>query len=290
MLGFDVCVATRRPLDESLPVRTWTIDNLDEKTPWSDMLTGVQSVIHLAGRAHRRAEVQAQEIELFHSVNVLGTEHLARSAAKAGVKRFIYLSSIAVNGSNTSGRAPFRPDDKPAPRTPYGNTKLEAETAIAAVQLDAPEMCFDVIRCPVIIGKDAPGNLALLDWVIHKRLPMPLLSIRNRRAFLDIDDLVQFIVLRLASDARGLSRFTLASPDVISTPDLVKYLAQVRQIKPWLVPFPANVLRTVLRVLRRADKADALIEDLEIDTAAARAEGWVARTSIPESLARAYGK
>lgn len=288
--GFDVAVATRRPLPDPMPVQTYLIDNLDENTAWSTILDGVHSVVHLAGRAHRRAEVQDQEIDLFRSVNVLGTEHLAREAVKAGVNRFIYMSSIAVNGSNTTGRPAFRPGDPPAPRTSYGMTKLEAETALARVQSTAPRTAFDVIRSPVVIGREAPGNLALLDWVIRKGLPMPFSSIHNRRAFLDINDLVQFIVLRLRSEGAGLNCFTLASPDLISTPDLVRRLAQVQHINPRLIPFPVGILRSILNLLRRTDKADALIEDLEIDRNAALAAGWTGQTSIPDALARAYGK
>lgn len=286
--GFDVSVVTRRMPSEPIEAEVHVIDTIARRHDWDGIVDGIGVVVHLAGRAHRRAEVQAQELPIYRAVNVTGTINLARACAEAGARRFIYLSSIAVNGATTTGRAPFGPDDEPQPKTPYGVTKFEAEQALARLPGTFPNMAIDIVRCPLVLGQGAPGNLALLKWALQRHLPMPLASVQNKRAFLAVEDLVEFLALRSEATERTLRRFTLASPDTISTPDFVRAMGQALQVGVRLFPFPAFALQLGLSALKRTDKADALLSDLEIDTSEARAAGWEARTPIPVAISRSY--
>ncbi|QCK87613.1 NAD-dependent epimerase/dehydratase family protein [Phreatobacter aquaticus] len=287
--GFSVSVATRRASSPDPAIRTFLIDTIDGRTDWGASLENIDSVVHLAGRAHRRAEVQKREADHYSAVNVDGTHHLASAAARAGVRRFVYLSSIAVNGAMTRGRPPFRPDDVPAPKTFYGVSKLRAELALAEIQAGSPGLSVDILRCPVVIGRDAPGNLALLAWALKKGLPLPFASVRNQRAFLAIDDLSDFIALRLNASATGCCRFTLGSADTVSTPQLVRLMAGALRCRPNLMPAPPAGLRALLILAGRRDKADAIVESLEIDVGAAKLAGWQPKVSIAEAVNRAFG-
>lgn len=254
------------------------------------VLDGVDCVVHLAARAHRRAEVQEREADLYRATNVVATHRLAEAAAAVGVKRFIFLSSIAVHGAHTTGRAPFRVDDICAPSTVYGATKYAAEQVLQAVQRTSPRLTVDIIRCPAVIGPDAPGNMAVLGWMVDRRFPMPFGSVRNRRAFLAIDDLISFIAQRCVAETSGLNTFALASQDTISTPDLIKRIAEAKQSSALLLPFPVPMLRRMLSAANRRDKADALTEDLEVDTSAARATGWKPAVPIRVAVQTAYAR
>ncbi|MFN6951458.1 MAG: NAD-dependent epimerase/dehydratase family protein [Albidovulum sp.] len=286
--GFQVALVTRRSPEEPVDAKVHMIDSIAGQIDWPRIVDGTDVAIHLAGRAHRRAGVQAQELPVYRAVNVAGAIAFARACAEAGVRRFVYLSSIAVNGATTTGRGPFTPGDAPAPKTPYGMTKLEAEQALAELSAQFPAMGIDVVRSPVVLGHGAPGNLAVLAWALRRGFPMPFASVGNRRAFLAIEDLVEFLALRAGSSEAGLRYFTLASSDTISTPDFIRHIGAAMQVPVRLFPFPTLALRLVLSALNRTDKADALLSDLEIDSSAARAAGWQPRTTIPVAIRRSF--
>jgi UDP-glucose 4-epimerase len=286
---FEVSAVVRRRTEIGNFPRAHVIETIVDFPAWGEVFKDVDIVVHLAGRAHRRAEVQAQQIDTYRAVNVTATRDAAHSAARAGVRRFIYLSSIAVNGSTTDGREPFRANEKPSPVTPYGLTKLEAEIALEKVHTANAAMAIDIVRCPVVVGRKPPGNLAILEASLRKRLPLPFASIDNRRAFLAMEDLVSFLVRRARTPGTELRRFNLASDDTISTPDFVRTMASAMNLTPIMLPFPTSALRVLLTRLHRKDKADALLSSLEIDTTEALETGWKPELTIPEAIRRSFG-
>lgn len=285
--GFRVRALTRGP--QPVPNASEVVSAPDiQSVDWASLLKGVDRVIHLAARAHRRAEVQQRERDLYFRINVDAMAALAAAARAASVKHFIFTSSIAVLGSNTTGRAPFSASDTPAPRTVYGQTKLAGEEILRKVAASTPGMMVDILRPPMIVGPEAPGNLQILAEALRRRLPLPLAAIRNRRMFLSIDSLISFLLVRLMSFEPGAHMFTLADPEALSTPQVVRLLGESIGVAPRLFPFPPKMLALMLRLIRRPDKADALTQSLEIDVGAAKATGWKPTADIRAALRQSF--
>lgn len=254
-------------------------------TDWSVALNGVQAVVHLAARAHRPVWVQQREENLYFAINVEGTKHLARSAADAGVHDFIFLSSIAVNGSTTDGRQPFDENDIAAPTTIYGRSKAAAEKALTKLATES-SMAITVLRAPMIYGRGASGNLERLASAVRKGLPLPFSKIHNRRAFLGVENLSTFVTHRLSKDASSnFEAFLLADKEQVSTPEFIQELARANSQIPRLFSLPPSLLHIPLRYLRLND---ALLGSLEINAAKARATGWQCPLTLREGLTRAF--
>ena len=257
---------------------------LGPATDWRAALGGVDAVVHLAARAHRSRNVQERESDLYHCVNVEGTLQLARSAAAAGVRRFIFLSSVAVNGSTTEGRTPFCEQDGIAPKTVYGRTKAAAERGLAELAMKAT-MSITVIRTPMIFGAGAVGNFGRLLSAVRAGVPLPFGLIDNRRAFLGIENLTSFVSHRLtAQHSAPFDVFLLADAEQVSTPQFIRLLARASGRPARLLPIPLSVLRLPMSYL---GLTDALIGSLEVDTRKANATGWRCPLSLAEGLARA---
>ena len=257
---------------------------LAASTDWSAALNGVQAIVHLAARAHRSVRVQQREKDLYFSINVEGTKHLARSAADAGVRHFVVLSSVAVNGSTTSARPAFNENDIAAPTTIYGQSKAAAEEALAKIAAES-NMTITALRAPMIYGSGAGGNFQRLTSAARSGVPLPFASVRNRRAFLGIDNLTSFAVQHLSSSQPvGFEVFLLADDEQVSTPQFITELACACDSRTRLFPMPVTLLRIPLR---RIGLSDALLESLEMDTSKARQIGWQPPLTMAAGLARA---
>jgi UDP-glucose 4-epimerase len=257
---------------------------LRPSTSWCAALNGVQAVVHLAARAHRSTETQQREKDLYFSINVEGTLQLARSAASAGVKEFIFLSSIAVNGSTTDGREPFSERDEPAPNTVYGRTKAAAEQGLFELAGNST-MPITVIRAPMIYGAGAIGNFGKLKSAVGAGVPLPVGLIKNRRAFLGIDNLTSFVRHRLdTSNSSRFEVFLLADNEQVSTPEFIRLLARASKRPARLLPVPVSLLRLPMNYL---GLSDALIGSLEMDVSKANATGWHCPLTLAEGLSRA---
>ena len=260
---------------------------LGPSTDWRAALLGVDAVIHLAARAHRSRRVQERESDLYHSVNVDGTLQLARSAAAAGVRRFVFLSSIAVNGTTTEGRKAFSEQDDIAPKTVYGKTKAAAERGLAelAAKAGPAAMSTTVIRTPMIYGTGAIGNFGRLLSAVRAGVPLPFGLIDNRRAFLGIENLTSFVGQRLAAPAPApFDVFLLADDEQVSTPEFIRLLARTSGRPARLLPIPISLLRAAMSYL---GLTDALIGSLEVDARKAKTTGWHCPLSLAEGLKRA---
>jgi UDP-glucose 4-epimerase len=259
---------------------------LGSSTDWQAALNGVHAVVHLAGRAHKSKNTQQRENDLYFSVNVEGTMQLARSAASAGVHKFIFLSSIAVNGSTTDGREPFSEQDSIAPNTVYGRTKAAAEQGLSDLATNG-SISITAVRAPVIFGAGAVGNFGRLLSAVHAGVPLPFGLIKNRRAFLGIDNLTSFVQHRLSMPNSSQSEvFLLADNEQVSTPEFIRLLARSSTRPARLLPVPPALLRAPMNYF---GLSDALLGSLEMDISKANATGWRCPLTLAEGLSRATG-
>jgi UDP-glucose 4-epimerase len=263
------------------------VDSIGPRTNWREALSGVDAVVHLAARVHHPGE--ENNAQLYHAVNTEGTLRLARDAAKAGVREFIHVSTILVNGSSTNGRAPFRENDLPNPRGVYGQSKAAAEVGLEAISRDTT-MNITIIRPPLIYGSGAGGNFRLLLTAIRRGVPLPFASIRNRRGFLAVENLVSFIQHRLAQPGSGFETFLLADDEQVSTPEFIRGIATACGREATLFPMPISVLNLLCIVGGRPEIRNSVIGSMEIDTSKARATGWRPRLSLGEGLKAASRK
>jgi UDP-glucose 4-epimerase len=208
---------------------------------------------------------------------------LARCAANVGVRRFIFVSTILVNGRTTEGRAPFRESDILTPRGVYGNSKAAAETGLKAIAHDSG-MCVTVIRPPMIYGAGARGNFKLLARAVKRGIPLPFASIRNRRAFLAVENLDSFIVDRLAHAGGEFDVFLLSDDEPVSTPEFIRRLASASGTTPRLFSMPMPALSLLLKVSGRPEARDSIVGSLELDISKALATGWRPKFTLDEAL------
>src|ERR1035437_5277937 len=276
--GMIVRRAMRTP--SSAP-NTVVIDSIGPETNWEDALVGVDAVLHLAARVHHLREEHAAEI--YSPINTDGTLYLARCAAKAGVRQFIYLSTVLVNGSSTDGRPPFREEDPVVPRGVYGLSKAAAEAGLEAIAKDT-DMSIAVIRPPLIYGAGALGNFRLLVATAKRGIPLPFGSIHNRRAFLGVENLASFIVHRLTHPGGKFDVFLVADDEQVSTPEFVRRIAKALGKKSRIVPFPLFALKALFRISGRSEAADSVAGSLEVDMSKAMKTGWRPPFSLDEGL------
>ncbi|MDF0498018.1 NAD-dependent epimerase/dehydratase family protein [Bradyrhizobium yuanmingense] len=259
------------------------IESIGPDTDWRAALEGVEAVVHLAARVHHRREEHAAQ--LYQDVNTAGTVHLARAAAKAGVRHFIFISTVLVHGRSNEGRAPFSETDVPTPRGLYGTSKAAAEAGLRTLARES-DMKISVIRPPMVYGARAKGSFALLMRAMHLGVPLPFAAIRNRRAFLAVQNLSSFILHRLAHpDAAGqFEIFLLADSEQFSTPEFIARLAKASGKRPRLFGVPPGLLSALFRMIGRQDMHDSLIGSLELDVSKALATGWRPEVSLDEGL------
>src|ERR1700687_18997 len=259
---------------------------LGPSTDWQAALNGVHAVVHLAGRAHKSKNTQQRENDLYVSINVEGTMQLARSAASAGVREFIFLSSIAVNGIATDGRQPFCEQDNIAPKTVYGRTKAVAEQRLSDLAANG-NMSITAIRAPMIYGAGAVGNFDRLRSAVRAGVPLPFGLIKNQRAFLGIDNLASFVQHRLSTpNSSQFEVFLLADNEQVSTPEFIRLLARASARPARLLPVPLPLLRVPMNYF---GLSDALLGSLEMDVTKAYATGWRCPLTLVEGLSRAIG-
>jgi len=240
-------------------------------------LDGAQTVVHLAGRAHAAGETTARFDGVYREANELATQRLAEGAITAGVRRFIFASSIKVNGESTPPGRPFRPDDAPAPQDAYARSKLAAETAL----FDAARgtrMEVVVLRLPLVYGPGVKGNLRALIDAIRDRRWLPVGAIDNRRSLLGVDNLLDALDVAIGAPSPLRGVHFVADAASVSTPDLVRAIAHALGVAPRIAAVPVPLLRVAGLLSGRRDAIARLAGSLEADTSSfAAATGWTAR-------------
>jgi|SRR6185437_10685856 len=260
------------------------VGNIDGQTDWSGALAGVDSVVHLAARVHVMNPTAEDHVH-FERTNVLGTERLARAAAQSGVKRFIYLSSIKVNGESTTSRA-FRADDVPQPQDDYARSKLEAERRLRTVEA-ASSMAVAIVRSPLVYGPGVRANFLRLLSLAHSGLPIPLASIANVRSMVSVWNLCHLICALLQHEHPMHGVFLAADGDDISTPELVRRLAHMMHRPARLFSMPPGVLRALATLAGRNAEVGRLCDSLAIDISETRARlGWSPPLTLDTGLGR----
>jgi nucleoside-diphosphate-sugar epimerase len=261
----------------------FNIESLGAQTNFGDALSGCDSVVHLAARVHVMRDNATDPLAAFREVNLHGTLNLAHQAATAGVRRFVYLSSVKVNGDSGA----FCENDMPAPKDAYAQSKWEAEQGLIQLSMES-DMEIVIIRPPLIYGPGVKGNFAsMLRWVRHG-IPLPLGSIKNRRSLLALDNLVDFIALcldRERSPHAGNETFLVSDQDDVSTSELLRRVAHAYGVRPRLIPIPAHLLGIGARVLGKSAISERLLDSLTVDTTKARELlGWQPIVTMQEQL------
>jgi len=250
---------------------------------WAPLLDGVDVVVHLAARVHVMEPAGRSSPQEFRRINVQGTHRLASQAAEAGVRRFVFLSSIKVNGEQ--GR--FTEESPAAPADPYGESKRESEQALQDVARSAPiEMV--ILRPPLVYGPGVKANFLSLLNAVRRGVPLPFGAIANRRSLVNVDNLVDLIVVCLEHPAAASETFLVSDGEDLSTPALVRRLAAAAGCRARLVPVPGWCLRLGGRLSGQSPAIERLTGSLQVDIAKAkRLLGWAPPFSVDEGLRKA---
>jgi len=260
------------------------VDNIDAHTDWSQALAGIDCVVHLAARVHVMNPTANDRAE-FENTNVLGSERLAIAAAAAGVKRFVYLSSIKVNGEST-GSGTFLPDDVPRPQDDYARSKLQAELRLAAIGADSG-MAVAAVRAPLVYGCGVRANFLRLLGLARSGLPIPLASVDNVRSMVSVWNLCDLIRALLQHDRPMTGVFLVADGEDVSTADLIRRLALLMDRPARLFPMPVGALRMFAPLVGRRAEINRLCDSLVIDISQTRTcLGWSPPLTLNAGLAR----
>jgi nucleoside-diphosphate-sugar epimerase len=280
-IGREVVPAVRRRTD---------IPNekiLTSDAEWTSALAGCDVVVHLAGRAHVMNDEFDDPIAEYRRVNVQHTLALARRAACTGVHRFVYISSVKVNGERTASNTAFHVVDTPEPADAYGTSKYEAEQDLMALARETG-MEVTIIRPPLVYGPGVKGNFASLVRGVRKGIPLPLGAVHNKRSLVALENLVDFIAA--CADPERSPRaanevFLISDGEDVSTTELLRKVANAYDVAPRLMPIPVLWIQTVARLFGKRAVADRLLDSLVVDSSKARGLlGWKPVVSMDEQL------
>lgn len=262
--GHHVVALTRRPFTTSdISLTNRVSQDFSNPALLSEQLTGCEAVVHLAARTHSDTDNSPETLADYRLANVTTTEALVKASSHAGVKRFIYISSIKVNGERTEGQ-PFTAQCAPQPQDAYGITKYEAEQRAAALCQDLG-LELTIIRPPLIHGQGAKGNLARLSGAIDRGLPLPLGGINNKRDLIALPNLCDLIATCVVHPNAAGQTFLAADGRSLSTPEIIKLLASQSPRKARLLPCPTGTVKVLAKILGRSAQIQRLLGDLEID-------------------------
>lgn len=286
--GYPVRAPIRNS-DAVLPTGVECVTGVDvgPASDWRGVLAGVDTIVHCAARVHVMRERDVNPLAAFRQVNVSGTLKLARQAADIGVRRFVFISSIGVNGNETRGR-PFTAADTPAPHSAYAESKYEAEIALRNL---ASETGLEVviIRPPLVYGPRAPGNFNRLLRALHRGLPMPFGAVvDNRRSLVALDNLVDLIAIASRHPSAANQTILVSDGSDISTAQLLIKAAQALGKHARLMAVPVWVLRSAAALLGKRDLAQQLLGSLQIDISPTRSLlGWKPPIALDDAISDA---
>ncbi|MFO1397771.1 MAG: NAD-dependent epimerase/dehydratase family protein [Burkholderiales bacterium] len=256
-------------------------------------LRGAHAVVHLAARAHRMRDDAADPEAEYRRENVDVARRVLQAAAEAGVPHLVLASTVKVNGEATSRGHPFREDDPPHPHDAYAKSKWMAEQATAEIA-EAAGVRATALRLPLTYGPGVHANLDALARAVRRGIPLPFGGVANRRSLLGLGNFCDALAVLLASDGRAergrLTRYFVADAAPASTPEIVRAMADAMRVPARLVALPPPWLRLGAMCVGHANRAQRLMDSLEVDTSAFRTRfGWTPPLSLAQGMAAAFG-
>ncbi len=260
------------------------VDSINAKTDWTAALKDMDVVIHLAARVHVMKDKSLDPLEEFRKVNVDGTLTLATQAAKAGVKRFIFISSIKVNGEFTELNKPFTEQDAANPQDAYAISKHEAEQGLLLIAQQTG-MEVVIIRPPLIYGAGVKANFASMLKAIKRGFPLPLGAVHNKRSFVYVGNLVSLIVRCIDHSAAKNQVFLVSDDHDLSTTELLQQCATALRVKSRLLPVPQNLIKAFAALLNKQAVAQRLCGNLQVDISkTCNLLDWKPPTTVADGL------
>jgi nucleoside-diphosphate-sugar epimerase len=265
------------------------IGSVDTSTNWLEALKGIDVVVHLAAVNQNVVQGSQARPDEFRQVNVEGTINLAKQAAASGVRRFIYLSSVKVNGEWSAPDRPFTTSDTPKPKTLYAASKLEAEQRLRVLS-ESEGLETVVIRPPLVYGPGVSGSFLALTRLVAKQFPLPLRTIQNRRSMIYLENLTDLIVTVASHPNAVGGTFLAADRDSFSTPELLRMIAVASGGFCRLLPCPPILLEAAARIVGKEDLVYRLTRSLEVDMSDTRKLlDWTPPIPTREALATTLG-
>jgi nucleoside-diphosphate-sugar epimerase len=289
-VGRAVCAAlserrtAHRPMSRNPTPGFQAIGEIDASTDWSQALAGIDTVVHLTARVHVMNDDAADPLAAFRAANVDATLNLARQAAAAGARRFIFMSSVKVNGEATEKGRPFRASDAPHPEDPYGRSKWEAEQALLALGRETG-LEIVVIRPPLVYGPGVKANFASMVKWVRRGIPLPLGRVQNRRSLIFVGNLADFVLLCCTHPAVAGRTFLVSDGTDVSVADLLRRLADAMGARSRLLPVPPSLLQLAASLLGRQAAAGRLLDSLQVDMEETQlVTGWSPRYTMDQGL------
>jgi nucleoside-diphosphate-sugar epimerase len=283
-LGYQVRAAVRGSFQVNEGQETLSVGDINGDTVWTEALADIAVVIHLAARVHVMNETAADALSAYRKVNVEGTVNLAQQAVQAGAKRFIFISSIKVNGEGTVLGHPYNEEQVPTPVDAYGISKYEAELALQQLAKDTG-LEVVIIRPTLIYGPGVKANFKAMMGCLALGIPLPLGSIHNQRSLLALDNLIDLIQVCITHPAAANQTFLASDGEDLSTPELLTAMAAALGKTARLIKLPERLLMMGAKLLGKQAMAQRLCGSLQVDSSKARVLlGWQPPVSVQEAL------
>lgn len=262
--AYIVAVSRQATTHSSPTVTTATVAGLNADTSWQTVLHDVDTVVHAAARVHVMRDTAADPLSLYREVNTLGTLHLAEQAAAAGVRRFIFISTIKVNGESTARGECFRADDAPNPSDPYAISKHEAEQGLLTLAKTST-MEVVIIRPVLVYGPGVKANFLQLMRTLRRGVPLPLGSVNNARSLVSLNNLIDLIQVCIDHPAAANQVFLVSDGRDLSTTELASRLSAHLRASCWLIPVPESLIMLGATLLGRKSAAERVLGSLRVD-------------------------
>ena len=285
--GHIICGTTRDQTAKRGPenIPLYLVPKLDKDTDWDHVIAGADVIVHLAARVHEMGKQTNREQKEYFTVNEEGTEKLVLAAVDAGVKRFVFISTIKVNGEKTHGR-PFTENDEPNPKDVYSISKYNAEKTLLKIQ-KSTGIELIILRVPLVYGPRVKGNFHTLLRACFRRKLLPLKSIKNCRSFLYVENLASAITRCVSKPNTGSKIYLLSDGVDISTPKLIEIVSFFLDVRPRLFYIPLGVLFLLGRLFGKLAVVERLTDSLQVDSTLIRQElEWSPPFSVEEGMKR----
>lgn len=274
--GHSLCgtiLAHENPSSLVAGVHPEVIKPLGPETPWDEHLAGIETIIHLAGRVHIMHDQSINALDEFRKINVEGTLKLAHDAVKAGVNRFVFISSVKVNGEESA--TPYTPDSLPHPSDPYGISKWEAEQGLRQVSSETG-LELVVIRPTLVYGPGVKANFLNMMKVVSRGIPLPLASITNKRSLVYVGNLVDAIKVCATHTGSAGQTYLVSDGEDVSTPELIRRTSAALGESVRLFPVSTALMRLAGKLCGRSCAVSRLTGSLTVDSSKIRRElDWI---------------